>query len=639
MKKPPDLDRNADELRQSAEQRLADVRLVETELTTAQQVAAHDLSTAQQATALKLADTQAAAQKLTHELQVYQIELEMQNEALQEAQTATELALERYAELYDFAPIAYFSLTADGIINMTNFQGGLLFGLERSKLSGKHFANSVSTEHRPVFKQFLQNVFASVGDVSQSCEISLQVGENIKWVAIEANVDSTRLSCLAAVVDITDKIQAREMMHTQANIDSLTKLPNRRMFLDWLGLAIKKSHREGKRLALMFLDLDHFKDINDTLGHDIGDELLKETAHRLQTCIRETDTLARPGGDEFTLIMGDLDDFRSIDRVAQCILNCMATPFQLKDEHCYVSFSIGIALYPDDAIDTDGLLKKADQAMYAAKQQGRNQFCYFTEAMQQAAMNRMRLINDLHGALAGHQFWMAYQPIVDLATGDINIAEALLRWQHPTLGLISPAEFIPIAEDTGMIIDIGEWVFRQAAGQVEKWRAHGHPLFQISVNKSPVQFNDKRGDPGDWPAYLQGMGLSGSCIVVEITERLLLDVSPIVARKLLAFRDAGIPVALDDFGTGHSSLSFLKEFHIDYLKIDRHFVSNLTEDSTNLALCEAIIVMAHKLGMKVIAEGIETTGQRDLLLKAGCDYGQGFLFSKPVSAEEFEKLF
>jgi len=345
------------------------------------------------------------------------------------------------------------------------------------------------------------------------------------------------------------------------------------------------------------------------------------------------------GGDEFTLILGELDDPRSIARVAQSILNSMAAPFQLKNESCYVSFSIGIVLYPDDAIDVDDLLKKADQAMYAAKQQGRNRFCYFTLGMQQAAETRLRLVNDLHSALADHQFWVAYQPIVELATGDIHKAEALVRWQHPTLGLISPAVFIPVAEDTGMIIEIGEWVFQQAANQVGKWRTNHYPLFQISVNKSPVQFHDKGVDHGDWFKYLQRLGLPGSCIVVEITESLLLDISPIVAAKLIAFRDTGMQVSLDDFGTGYSSLAYLKKFDIDYLKIDQNFVCNLTGNSTDLALCEAIILMAHKLGMKVIAEGIETLEQRDLLLLAGCDYGQGYLFSKPVSAEEFEKLF
>ena len=611
MKKPSDVGQNAAELRLQAEQRLA----TKTKTLTG-----------------NLIDER----RLMHELQVHQIELEMQNEALQEARSVAELALERYADLFDFAPVAYFTLGIDGIIQQTNFRGGLLLELGRSKLSGKPFANCVSFEHRPEFNQFLENVFASVCDGAQHCEIMLQVGNNHRWVSIEASADPTRQTCFAAVMDITEQKHTEEIILQQANVDPLTGLPNRRLFIDRLKQAIHKSHRVHNHLALMFLDLDHFKDINDTLGHDIGDGLLKEIAHRLQVCVRETDTLARPGGDEFILILGELVDLRSVDRVAQCILRCMTAPFQLKEELCYVSFSIGIALYPDDADNWEDLLKKADQAMYAAKQQGRNRFCYFTPAMQEAAETRLRLVNDLHSALADHQLWVAYQPIVELATGNIHKAEALLRWQHPVHGLINPAEFIPIAEETGMIIEIGEWVFHQAVAQVAKWRANGHPLFQISVNKSPVQFGDGH---TDWFEYLQHLNLPGSCILVEITEGLLLDIPPLAAEKLFAFRDTGMQVAVDDFGTGYSSLSFLKKFDIDYLKIDKNFVDNLDTNSTDMSLCEAIILMAHKLGMKVIAEGIETAAQRDKLLQAGCDYGQGYLFSKPVSAGEFEKLF
>ena len=575
--------------------------------------------------------------RLVHELQVHQIELEMQNEALREARTMAEIALERYAELFDFAPVAYFTLGADGIIEQTNFCGETLLALERLKITGLYFAHHVSGEHQPVFKRFLDKVFASDG--TQHCEITLQVGGSLRSVTIEAIADKSRKTCLAAVLDITEKKRAEATIHKQVNIDSLTGLSNRRLFLDRLQRAIIKSHRAGQKLALMFLDLDHFKDVNDTLGHATGDRLLQEVTQRLKDCIRETDTLARPGGDEFTLIMGELDDFRGIDRVAQCILHSIEAPFQLGGEQCYVSFSIGITLYPDDATDMEELLKKADQAMYAAKHQGRNRFCYFTPAMQKAAENRLRLVNDLHNALAGNQFWVAYQPIVELATGAIHKAEALLRWQHPTRGLVSAAEFIPVAEETGMIIDIGEWVFQQAVEQVAKWRANRQPNFQISVNKSPAQFHGQDDGHGDWCRQLHRLGLPGSCIAVEITEGLLLDISPNVAATLLGFKSSGMQVSLDDFGTGYSSLSYLTKFDIDYLKIDQNFVCNLSGSSTDLALCEAAILMAHKLGMKVIAEGIETPEQRNLLMQAGCDYGQGYLFSEAVSAEDFEKLF
>jgi diguanylate cyclase (GGDEF)-like protein/PAS domain S-box-containing protein len=438
--------------------------------------------------------------------------------------------------------------------------------------------------------------------------------------------------------DITERKQAREIAIHQANFDPLTELPNRRLFHDRLHQEIKKSKRDGKKLALMFLDLDLFKDINDTLGHGMGDVLLKEVAKRLTQNIRESDTVARMGGDEFTIILGELTDIVSVERVAQSILQGIVEPFKLGNELGYISASIGITIYPDDATEGEELLIKSDQAMYAAKRQGRNRICYFTPSMQETAQARMELTNALRVALAGNQFWVAYQPIVELATGAIHKAEALLRWQHPERGLISPAEFIPLAEETGLINSIGDWVFRQAARQTQIWRADIHPNFQISVNKSPVQFRFVPNLQSTWFEHLQELGLDGQSIVVEITEGLLMDASSSITDQLLAFRDAGIQVSLDDFGTGYSSLSYLKRFDIDYLKIDQSFVKNLTPDSDDMVLCSAIIVMAHALRIQVIAEGVETSEQLDLLTAAGCDYGQGYLWSKPVRPEEFERL-
>jgi EAL domain-containing protein (putative c-di-GMP-specific phosphodiesterase class I) len=283
-------------------------------------------------------------------------------------------------------------------------------------------------------------------------------------------------------------------------------------------------------------------------------------------------------------------------------------------------------------------MSNADQAMYASKNAGRNRFSYFTRSLQEAALNRMHLINDLRGALSDNQFRLHYQPVVELASRSIHKAEALIRWEHPERGLISPAEFIVLAEESGMIVEIGDWVFREAALQVQHLRTFHHPDFQVSVNKSPVQFRNDERYFKKWLPHLQQMGLPGQCIVIEITEGLLLDASDNVQAKLLDMRDAGIQVALDDFGTGYSSLSYLKKFDIDYLKIDRSFVRNLSHTSDDMALCEAIIVMAHKLGLKVIAEGIETAAQSSLLTAAGCDYGQGHFFSHPLPANEFEAL-
>ena len=443
---------------------------------------------------------------------------------------------------------------------------------------------------------------------------------------------------VAVKEDITDKRKSDEVIWKQANFDALTGLPNRRMFRDRMEQEIRKANRAGLSMALLFIDLDHFKEINDTLGHDMGDLLLIEAASRIADCVRVTDIVARLGGDEFTVLLTEIDDVSSVERIATCITQKLAAPFRLKDEVSYVSASIGITLYPNDANTIEGLFKSADQAMYVAKNQGRNRHSYFTHAMQEAAQARLRLVNDLRGALAGNQLMVYFQPIVDLTTGRINKAEALIRWQHPERGMVSPAEFIPLAEETGLIFEIGDWVFHESMRWAKRWRALHNPVLQISVNKSPVQFYKDGDDHTAWLSHLRKLDLPGQCIAIEITEGLLMDSNAPITGALHTLRDAGIQISMDDFGTGYSSLSYLKKFHIDYLKIDRSFVRDLATDPNDLALSQAIIVMAHKLGITVIAEGVETEQQRDLLVAAGCDYAQGYWYSKAVPAEEFEGL-
>ncbi|MCC6070525.1 EAL domain-containing protein [Massilia sp. GCM10020059] len=443
---------------------------------------------------------------------------------------------------------------------------------------------------------------------------------------------------LCMIEDVTEKKKSEALIWQQANFDSLTQLPNRRMFHDRLEIEIAKSRREGLRTAILFIDLDHFKEVNDTLGHHQGDVLLVEASERIRACVRVTDTVARLGGDEFTVILSGLDESARSDLIAAKILDAMQAPFELGQEQAFVSASIGITLFPDDADDVDDLLKHADQAMYAAKGAGRNRFSYFTPALQVAALNRMRLTNDLRGAIRANQLRVYFQPIVHLRTGRIHKAEALVRWQHPQRGLVSPVDFIALAESSGLIVDIGEWMFRESARWARRWRGEHHPDFQVSVNQSPLEFQREGQAYDRWFAHMHDIGLEGAALVVEITEGLLLDASAGVTDKLLQLRDAGIQVALDDFGTGYSSLSYLKKFDIDYLKIDRSFTRNLAPQSSDMALSEAIIVMAHKLGLRVVAEGVETAEQRDLLLAAGCDYGQGYLFARPMPAEEFDAL-
>ena len=512
-----------------------------------------------------------------------------------------------------------------------------LTGYTEAEIIGRN-PNILRAEQQDgVLEQGIFNALAASGSWQGELRGRRKNGEIFtEWLTINTawNADGTVHRRVALFSDISEKKKNEELIWQQANFDFLTGQPNRRMFYERLGQEIKKAYRDQLSVALMFIDLDRFKEVNDTLGHDIGDLLLKEAADRLRRCVRETDFLGRLGGDEFAIILGEQEDPANIDRIAQEILDKMTRPFQLGDETAYVSASIGISLYPDDGSKVEELLKNADQAMYAAKHLGRNRFSYFTPFMQEAAQIRMRLANDLRLALAEDQLRVHYQPIVELATGIVHKAEALVRWQHPTEGLVSPAAFIPIAEETGLIIDIGNWVFHEAAQQAAVWRQSCHADFQISVNKSPVQFRDDNGkQSGSWIEQLHALGLPGQCIAVEITEGLLMDASGSNLAKFQAFRDSGIQVALDDFGTGYSSLSYLKKFDIDYLKIDQSFTRNLAPGSEDMALCEAIIVMAHKLQLKVIAEGIETEQQRDLLIAAGCDYGQGYLFSRPLPAE------
>ncbi|WP_019555735.1 putative bifunctional diguanylate cyclase/phosphodiesterase [Thiomicrorhabdus arctica] len=456
---------------------------------------------------------------------------------------------------------------------------------------------------------------------------------------IERDALGKPLRLIGTLRNISRRKKSEALILSQTYRDDLTQLPNRKMFNDRLEQAILHSKHHGGEFAVVFLDLDNFKDVNDTLGHSMGDTLLIETAKRISHCVRDTDTVSRIGGDEFILLLPELNETNIINRILHEILGTLREPFILDaDNKLFISASMGVTIYPDDASNAESLLKNADQAMYAAKNLGRNQYHYYTASMSQQAQERMVLTNSLRLALQNNQFQLYYQPIINLDTGQLIKAEALIRWTDSNNDIIMPSQFISLAEEIGLITEIGEWVFQTAVQQLKHWRAIYDPELKISINKSPNQFHDSAHIASDWAELLKQNGLDNQSVVIEITEGTLLNANEDVKKTLLEYRDAGIQVALDDFGTGYSSLSYLNKLDIDFLKIDRSFVQNLQANSNDLALCEAIIVMAHKLGLKVIAEGIETQGQQDLLINAGCDYGQGYLFAKPLPVAEFEKL-
>jgi diguanylate cyclase (GGDEF)-like protein/PAS domain S-box-containing protein len=450
--------------------------------------------------------------------------------------------------------------------------------------------------------------------------------------------DAGFLHSVASILAVAiERAGAEDKLAYLAQFDSLTGLPNRHLFHDRLAQAMAHAKRNGKPVSVLFIDLDRFKLINDRLGHGAGDKLLKEAAKRLQGCVRRSDTVGRLGGDEFSAILLDLEDPADAGLVAQKILHALATPFDLDGQEAYVSASVGVTLCPADGEDAETLVMNADAAMYRAKEQGRNNYQYFTREMNDRAIQRAQTEAQLRHALERREFLLHYQPRVDMRSGRISGFEALLRWDHPVRGLISPLEFISILEDTGLIVPVGEWVIEDVCRQIAAWMRSGFAVPPVAINLSARQFQHKDLE-GSVRRILENTGTSPALIQFEITESLLMDDPDGATRTLRALHAAGLKLSIDDFGTGYSSLAYLKRFPLDALKIDRAFVRDVAEDVDDAAITVAIIGLAHSLGLQVVAEGVETEAQLRFLSGHGCDEMQGFYFSRPVDALVCEGL-
>jgi diguanylate cyclase (GGDEF)-like protein len=497
--------------------------------------------------------------------------------------------------------------------------------------------------HNPLRKlpaRLLLIVLAVAHQASASTLVQTSAPDNpglISHLAIEAGMTVLALACMLLVYQLwrfylraqRRETEVRQQIWRQANYDYLTQLPNRYLLQQCLESAILECQQSQQQLGLLLIDLDGFKDVNDIAGHAVGDRLLQNAALRIQSCVRDGDTTAKLGGDEFVVVIPRLKDIKILHDIGAKIVETVRSPFHIDDNQYFVTASIGIAVFPDHSDSAETLMMYADQALYAAKRAGKNQYQFFTQTMQQEIKERISLTHDLRSAIENGELHMVYQPIYRLHDIALIKAEALIRWQHPTRGNIPPSAFIPLAEESGIIIEIGKWIFNEVLhdlSTIDPLRLQG---IQISLNISPVQF----AHPQHLMAFIKRLERSNipcELFCFEITEGLLLEPSRVVQDTLKALKQAGIKLSIDDFGTGYSALGYLKKYHVDYVKIDKSFINNLGVDNYDFILCRSIIQMAHELNMQLIAEGVENAQQENILKVINCDFIQGFLHGKPA---------
>ncbi len=529
------------------------------------------------------------------------------------------------------------AMVRDRMIVSTNRRFEEIFGYPDGRMIGQSTRLIYGSDE--TFTSFGNDAYDSLNSgLSFTSSVELvRVDGSTFWAELSGRlVDATmpQSSSIWVVSDISERKAAEEKARFLAYFDALTRLPNQLLLQDRLQQAIAFSTRDGTKVALMIVDLDRFKNINDVLGHNVGDRLLVEVAERLSKSMRSTDTVSRQGGDEFTLLLTDLAEPDAISTFLEELMVKLSEPFQIDKNELTTSISVGVAVYPEDGADFETLLKKADMAMYRAKEAGRNTYRFFNEDMNDDTTEQITMHAGLRRALAHDQFVLYYQPQIEISSGTLIGAEALIRWQHPDLGLVSPARFIPVAEETGLIVEIGDWVLREACREAARWKEAGMHEPVVAVNLSALQF--KRGDiEQSVVRALNESGIDPGMLELELTESILIRDTDIVLATVKRLKLMGIKLSIDDFGTGYSSLSYLKRFEVDKLKIDQSFIRDLATDSEDAAIVRAIIQMARSLGLRTIAEGVEDKRVLDLLRIYHCDEAQGYFHGRPMPAGEF----
>ncbi len=564
----------------------------------------------------------------TQELVQSNQELRHQISERQAMQKALQESEQRLRSVVTNAPVILFAVDRAGCFTFAEGRGLERLAVRPGDLVGQSLFKLL--RNRPRFKKDFARILDGE-QVTSMIEINDLIFECRYSIVKDARQEV--VGVIGVATDITERKRAEERLLQLANYDSLTSLPNRTLFHDRLTHALAKARRQRGQVALLFLDLDRFKMINDSLGHHAGDELLKAVAQRLQQNARKGDTVARLGGDEFTVILEELTHHEDATTVARKIQDVMNRPFHIDGHEMFVTTSLGIAIFPQDGADIEELLKNADTAMYRAKEQGRNNYRFYTADMNAKAVEHLIMENRIRHALQRNEFILYYQPQIDLHRREITGLEALIRWHHPDLGLLYPNQFLPLAEDTGFITAIGDWVLHKACWQAAQWQRAGMAPLRIAVNLSPLQFTQPA-LVDSVAAALKNSGLDPGNLELEITENFLVDNVDNAIVTLRKLHELGVQLAIDDFGTGYSSLSYLKKFPLNSLKIDRSFVRDISTDEGDAAIAEAIIALAQTLRLRVMAEGVETEEQLHFLRNRGCDQAQGFLIGEPLPPEQ-----